>query len=208
MPRSRIPADRVETAIEHLRDSDPVMLATIDAVGPFTLRLQTDRFRSLVRAILAQQISTAAAKSILGKVEAAAGDDGITLAAINQLPDDALRSAGVSPQKVGYIRSLCEHANDGSLDLRNLGRRNDDAVIESLVRVKGIGVWTAQMFLIFTLGRLDVLPVDDLGIRANIRRLYGLDELPNRRESEAIAEPWRPYASIASWYLWRSGDVK
>ncbi len=184
------------------------MRETIEAVGPFTLRLHGDRFCTLVRSILAQQISTAAARSILAKVEAAVGETGITPESLDALRDGDLRTAGVSPQKVGYLRSLVEHARDGSLGLRTIGRKSDADVIASLVRVKGIGVWTAQMFLIFTLGRLDVLPVDDLGIRAGVRRLYGLDELPNRRECEEIAEPWRPYASVASWYLWRSGDLK
>lgn len=205
MARTRIPPKTVDAARRQLR-RDPVMRGAMRAVGPFTLRLETDRFFTLVRAIIAQQISTKAAKSILGKVEAAVGAGGITAEAIAGLADDDLRNAGVSPQKVGYLRSLAEHVADGELDLRNIGRRSDEAVIESLVRVKGIGVWTAQMFLIFTLGRPDVLPVDDLGIRANIQRLYGLDELPNRATCVQIAEPWRPYASIASWYLWRSGD--
>lgn len=205
MSRTRIPIATVTEAVRRLR-RDAIMRAAIKDVGPFALKLQTDRFFALVRSIVAQQISTSAARSILGRLEKVAGGNGITAETIHGLPDADLRGAGVSPQKIGYLRSLAEHVTSGEIDLRNIGRRSDAAVIETLVRIRGIGVWTAQMFLIFSLGRPDVLPVDDLGIRANMQRLYGLDELPNRATCEEIAEPWRPYASIASWYLWRSGD--
>jgi DNA-3-methyladenine glycosylase II len=117
---------------------------------------------------------------------------------------DELRLAGLSRQKASYLVDLATHVFEGRLNLNRIGRLSDDAVIESLIEVKGIGVWTAQMFLIFSLGRLDVLPHGDLGVRMAIQRLYGLDELPDRETCHRIAEPWRPYASIAAWYCWRS----
>jgi DNA-3-methyladenine glycosylase II len=125
-----------------------------------------------------------------------------------RLPDDELRAAGISPQKLNYIRDLCENVLDGRLILNHIGRKSDEGVIEELIQVKGIGRWTVQMFLIFSLGRLDVFPHDDLGIRTNIRNLYGLSDLPDKKISQRIAEPWRPYASVASWYCWRYGDAK
>ena len=119
---------------------------------------------------------------------------------------DELRSTGISPQKASYLHDLAARVQSGSLQLNRLSQHTDDRVIEQLVEVKGIGVWTAQMFLMFSLGRLDVFPHGDLGIRTAIRDLYGLDELPDQKTAEPIAEPWRPYATIASWYLWRSTD--
>jgi 3-methyladenine DNA glycosylase/8-oxoguanine DNA glycosylase len=135
-----------------------------------------DRFGALVHSIIAQQISTRAARAIHGRLEAALPRTGITPRAILRLSDEALRAVGLSAGKVRSLR----------------------------VPVRGIGRWTAQMFLIFSLGRLDVLPVDDYGLRAGIRNQYGLEELPGRKEIEETAEPWRPYRSIGTWYLWRS----
>jgi DNA-3-methyladenine glycosylase II len=115
---------------------------------------------------------------------------------------------GLSQQKAAYVLDLAERVNSGELQLARLSRLPDDAVIEALTQVKGIGVWTAQIFLIFSLGRLDVLPHDDLGVRMAIRNLYGLDELPTKEVSHKIAARWRPYASVASWYCWRSLEFK
>ncbi len=194
--------------VKHLRRADPVMRKLIDDAGPFTLRPQRNRFGMLVRSIISQQISTSAARSILAKLTALTEPEGLTPARLAGFTPAELRTAGVSPQKAGYVLDLARRASDGSLRLTRVARWNDEAVIEHLVQVKGIGVWTAQMFLIFSLGRLDVLPHDDLGVRAAIRDLYQLDELPTKEQSHAVAAPWRPYASIASWYCWRWLDLK
>jgi DNA-3-methyladenine glycosylase II len=194
--------------VQHLRRKDRVLRNVIDEVGPCTLRPQRDRFGMLVRSIVSQQISTSAASSILAKLTALAGPAGITPENLARFTPAELRTAGVSPQKAGYVLDLARRASDGSLRLARVGRLDDEAVIEHLVQVKGVGRWTAQMFLIFALGRPDVFPHDDLGVRAAIRNLYRLTELPSKEESHAIAAPWRPYASLASWYCWRSLELE
>ncbi|HUG90578.1 MAG TPA: DNA-3-methyladenine glycosylase 2 family protein [Planctomycetaceae bacterium] len=203
----RYSRDRVDLAVKHLRAADPVLRAVIRRVGPFTLRPQRDRFGMLVRSIISQQISVLAARSIRRRLESLVLPERPSAENLGSLSLEQLRSAGLSPQKSSYLADLCGRVRDGRLDLRTIGRQPDEAVIADLVQVKGIGRWTAQMFLIFALGRLDVLPHDDLGVRAAIRRLYGLAELPDRATSERIARPWRPFASVASWYCWRSIDL-
>jgi DNA-3-methyladenine glycosylase II len=141
------------------------------------------------------------------KLEDLAGADGLTPLRISSLSLEELRGAGLSKQKASYILDLSERVHAGTLALERLARRSDEAVIESLIEVKGIGVWTAHMFLIFSLGRLDVLPHGDYGVRSAIQNLYGLEKLPDRETCHRIAEPWRPYASIASWYCWRSLEL-
>lgn len=200
-------AAKIETARRHLRQSDPVMRSIIDEVGPFTLRVQRDRFHMLVRAIVSQQISVGAAKSIRQRLEQLVAPAKITPESLLQCEVDELRSAGLSPQKTVYVLDLARQAHEGTLTLRTIGRLSDESVIQQLTRVKGIGRWTAQMFLIFALGRLDVFPADDLGLRGAIRDRYGLAELPDREKSHEVARPWRPFASIASWYCWRSVDL-
>jgi DNA-3-methyladenine glycosylase II len=192
----------IQRGIRHLRKNDPVMRGVIRRAGPFTLNLRHDRFHALVLSIVSQQISGKAARSIWEKLRTIA----VPLSAerLSSLSVDELRKAGLSRQKASYVLDLASHVRDGKLQLNRLGRLSDDAVIESLVAVKGIGVWTAQMFLIFSLGRLDVLPHADLGVRTAIQKLYGLEELPDRDTCHRIAAAWRPYASIASWYCWRS----
>jgi DNA-3-methyladenine glycosylase II len=161
----------------------------------------------LVRSIVSQQISTSAARAIRRRLQELAGPEGLTAANLARFGADELRSVGLSPQKASYVADLAAKANDGTVDLRRIGRLSDDDVVETLTQVKGIGRWTAQMFLIFSLGRSDVFPHDDLGVRTAIRDRYGLPELPDRATSHAIAAPWRPYASVASWYCWRSLDL-
>jgi DNA-3-methyladenine glycosylase II len=194
----------IQKARRHLRAADPVMKAVIDDVGPFTLRLERDRFHMLVRSIISQQISTSAARSIRRRLQELAPD--MKAATIAQFTVDQLRSVGLSPQKASYIADLAHKVNDGTVELRQIGRLSDERVVEQLTLVRGIGRWTAQMFLIFSLGRLDVFPHDDLGVRTAIRNHYGLDDLPDKQAAIAIATPWRPYASVASWYCWRSLD--
>lgn len=203
----RYSRERVEAAITHLHAADPVMSRLIARVGPYTLRPQRDRFGMLVRSILSQQISTSAARSIRKRVEQLVAPDKPTAQSLARLTVTQLRSAGVSPQKAAYLLDLSEKALDGTLNLAAIGRLSDEDAIERLVQVKGIGLWTAQMFLMFSLGRLDVFPHDDLGIRVALRNLYELKDLPDKATSHAIAQPWRPYATVASWYCWRSIDA-
>lgn len=195
-------------AVRHLAKNDAVLRAVIRRAGPFALRLERNRFRMLVRSIVSQQLSTAAARTIMARVETLARPGRMTVGSIARLSHEQLRSAGLSAQKVGYLQDLTAAIVAGQLPLGRLSRLDDEAVIEELTAIKGIGRWTAQMFLIFSLGRLDVFPHDDLGVRAAIRDLYGLAELPDKAASHAIAAAWRPYASVASWYCWRSIDLR
>jgi DNA-3-methyladenine glycosylase II len=190
-------------ALAHLRSADPVMGRLIEGVGSFVLKPERNRFHTLVRAIVSQQISTAAARSILARLEAAVEPEGLTPDAIARLTTPQMKLVGLSPQKQVYVKDLARHVQEGLLRLDRVGRMHDEEVIAELVAVKGIGRWTAQMFLIFTLGRPDVFPHDDLGVRTAIKKAYGFKELPNKVESHRIAEPWRPYATVASWYCWR-----
>jgi DNA-3-methyladenine glycosylase II len=196
-----------QRARRHLRKSDPVMRAMIDAVGPCTMRRQRDRFGVLVRSIVSQQISTKAAHSIWARLVQLLGPDGVTAANLAGFSLAELRSVGLSSQKAGYLTDLQAKVNDGTVHLRQIGRLSDAKVVDVLTQVKGIGRWTAQMFLIFSLGRPDVFPDADLGVRTAIRDRYGLDDLPDKETAHRIAAPWRPYASVASWYCWRSLDV-
>ena len=200
--------EEVTVALRHLRSRDRTLRHVIDAVGPFALKRQTNRYQSLLRAIVAQQISATAARSIWKRIQTTAGTRRLTAPILHELTDEQLRAAGLSPQKLRYVRDLTERVSSGALPLRSLHRRSDEEVIEELVQVRGIGVWTAQMFLMFSLGRPDVLPHGDLGIRSAIKTLYELDELPDPSGCEHVAAPWRPYATYACWYLWRSGEFE
>lgn len=200
-------AQHIKSGQQHLRKTDPVMKALIREVGPFTLRPMRDRFTMLVRSIISQQISTAAAATILARLLEACESKSFTPEKLLQFDIDQLRSLGVSRQKATYLLNLCEMAVAGDIDLRTIGRFNDEEVIAELTRVKGIGRWTAEMFLIFSLGRLDVFPFDDLGIRSAITRQYKLEAQPDKPTAASISEPWAPYRTIASWYLWRSLEL-
>jgi DNA-3-methyladenine glycosylase II len=200
--------NEIEQAIRHLRKADPVMRNVIRKAGPFTMQLHRNRFRALVFSILGQQISGKAAASIRARLIEYLKPEQISPQSIARLTPEKLRSVGVSLQKANYLLDLATQVADGKLRLDRVARMSDEDVIDALVQVKGIGVWTAQMFLIFSLGRPDVFPHDDLGVRSAIRNLYGLDELPNKEISHRIATPWRPYATVASWYCWRSLEFK
>ena len=201
-------AAAIADATAHLRKRDPVMRRLIGAVGPFGLKLHRNRFHMLVRSIIAQQISWKAARSIGERLARRIEPDKVSAESLAALSIGELRACGISPQKASYLHDLAEKVASGQVRLHRAGRLSDEAVIEELVQIKGIGVWTAQMFLMFSLGRLDVFPHQDLGIRAALKNLYGLGELPDRETSLAIAAPWRPYATIASWYCWRSHDLE
>lgn len=192
-----------QDAIAHLNAADPVMRQMIKRVGPCNLRPKRDRFRMLAESIISQQISTSAARSIKARLDELLHPTGLTPTYLSGFTPDELRVAGVSPQKAKYLLDLADKVNSGTVQLGRIGRYNDEKVTEQLICVKGIGKWTAKMFLMFALGRPDVFPHDDLGIRQAIRMGYGLDDLPNEQTSHEIAAPWRPYATVASWYCWR-----
>ncbi len=203
-----ISSDKIKAAIQHLKSVDPVMGNLINRAGPFTLKLDRNRFGMLVRSILSQQISTKAARSIRMRLDQLLDPHPLSAQAIHERSDEELRSVGLSRQKTAYLKDLSARVLDERLQLNRIGRLTDEEAIEHLVQVKGIGRWTAQMFLIFSLGRLDVFPHDDLVVRSSIKALYGLEELPNKQQSHAIAAPWKPYSTIASWYCWRLIDAK
>jgi DNA-3-methyladenine glycosylase II len=191
-------------AQRHLGRRDPVLKRLIAAVGPCTLTPNPDGFRVLVRAIVSQMISTKAAESISARLETVLGGSRVTPARILAATDESMRGAGLSASKVRALRDLAERARNGALPFDRLPEMEDDEVVERLVAVRGIGAWTAQMFLIFSLGRLDVLPVADLGLRAGVQDQFGLDALPDRAKLHELAAPWQPFRSVATWYLWRS----
>jgi DNA-3-methyladenine glycosylase II len=196
-----------QAAVRHLKKADPVMARVVDVVGPCRFRPITDatHFHHLARAIVYQQLSTKAATTIFGRVLALCGTS-LEPDSVLAQPDEALRSAGLSSQKTRYVKDLAAHVRDDRLPLDRLDQMDDREVIAALRQVKGIGVWSAQMFLIFRLGRPDVLPVLDLGIRKGVQRAYGLRRLPALRYVERIGKRWSPYSTIASWYLWRLLD--
>ncbi len=190
-------------AVEHLRSVDPALARVIDAVGPFELRPQGTPYESLFRAILYQQLAGTAARAIERRVLAAFGGSIPDPAQLANASDEVLRGAGLSRQKIGYLRDLALKLLEGAIrpDLASLP---DDEVIREVTSVKGVGRWTAEMLLMFCLGRPDVLPADDLGLRKGIQRVYGLPYVPTPAEVRALAERWRPYRSVATWYLWRA----
>ncbi len=203
--------DQLRAAERHLARRDPALRPYIKHHSPCRLRPHTRHFETLVDAIISQQLSTKVAEVILNRFKALFAPGRFPRPEqILATPDETIRAVGMSNGKVAFIKDLAAKTEDGTIKLRGLARMSDDEIIEMLTGVKGIGVWTAHMFLIFSLGRLDVLPVGDLGIRRGVERLYGLDHLPNAEEIEQVAEErgWRPYCSVASWYLWRSGEEK
>ena len=186
---------------------DPILSALIKRIGPCGMaeRQRKDHLTALVGAIVSQQLSTKAAATIFGRFVALFPYAVIPgAAAIRALDDQALRGVGLSGQKVGYLRDLCSRIVDGRLVLEELDALDDEAVIERLTAVKGFGRWTAEMFLMFRLHRPDVLPVDDLGIVTAIQRVYKLRKRPDAKRVLKMGEAWRPYRSVASWYLWQS----
>jgi len=193
----------MKEAIRHLKQSDPVLAGIIDRVGDYGIEFRDPDFETLVKSIVYQQLSGRVANVIFGRVVKAAGGK-LTPESILKLRPARMRALGLSGQKTAYIRDLARHTRDGRVDFRELPDLPDEMVIERLTEVKGIGQWTAHMFLIFALRRTDVLPSGDLGIRAAIRKAYGFTELPEPAEIETLAARWRPYCTVASWYLWRS----
>ena len=195
----------MQKAIDHLRQADPVLAAIIERVGDYRIQFRDPDFQTLVRSIVYQQLSGRVALTIFTRLQTAAGG-AITPASILALTPEQMRALGLSGQKIAYIRDLAEKTAAGHVDFGALPKMTDERVIEHLTQVKGIGVWTAHMFLIFALRRPNVLPTGDLGVRSAMKRAYRMRALPKPERMEKIAKRWHPYCSIASWYLWRSLD--
>lgn len=193
-------------AVTHLRRSDPVLARVIERVGPcrFRPRAEGAHFDAVLRSIIYQQLSGSAAYTIHTRFLALFGGTAPEAAQLLATTDDALRGVGLSRQKIGYMRDLAARVHGGEVPIHTLHDLEDDAIIASLTSVKGVGRWTAQMFLIFRLGRPDVLPETDLGIRKAIQRAYRTRGLPTAARVERVGAPWAPYRTVASWYLWRS----
>ncbi|HVS36771.1 MAG TPA: DNA-3-methyladenine glycosylase [Gemmataceae bacterium] len=191
-------------ARRRLSRRDPGLRRIIQAVGACTLRPNPDGFDILARSIVSQMISTKAALGIAGRLERELAPGGLTPAGVLAASEETMRGAGLSRSKVLALRDLAERVQNGQLPLHDLARRTDEEVVALLTPVRGIGVWTAEMFLIFSLGRLDVLPVGDLGLRAGVQQTYGLLEMPKAAALRERAEAWRPYRTVATWYFWRS----
>ena len=189
-------------AVKHLKKNDPILAKIIEGVGPCTLKKRQGYYRALVRAIIAQQISTSAARAIQKRL----------LIALNKrvMPSDFLklneadvRKIGLSPQKYAYIHDLSKKLHHKELRLKGISNWENEQIISELVKIKGIGRWTAEMFLIFSLKRPDVLALDDFGIKKGMMIAYGLGSMPSKDQMIAISEKWKPYRSIGSWYMWR-----
>jgi DNA-3-methyladenine glycosylase II len=191
-------------AILHLKNADPVLSAVIDRVGAFRIEYREPSFETLVRSIVYQQLSGKVASVIFGRFRDLIPSRKLTPQNILKLTPARMRKAGLSKQKTAYIRDLARRTARGAVKFETLRELADHEVIEHLVQVKGIGVWTAHMFLLFALQRPDVLPTGDLGVRTAIQKAYALAELPDPKQMEELAAAWRPYCSVASWYLWRS----
>jgi DNA-3-methyladenine glycosylase II len=200
-----------DEAVEHLRRSDDTLKRIIDERGSLDPEARRrgrppDPYAALLRSIVGQQLSTKAARSIYGRLEEIFGGRAPTPQELLDADPELVRSAGLSRPKVKYLRSLAEHVLSGELALERLPDLGDEEVEREITAVKGLGQWTAHMFLIFHLGRPDVLPVGDLGVRRAVERAYGLEALPSAEELERLGERWAPYRSLASLYLWESLD--
>jgi DNA-3-methyladenine glycosylase II len=194
-------------AVRHLKQSDPILRAIIERVGPCRMEYGPPEFHSLAEAIVYQQLNGKAAVTIFKRFAALAGEP-LTPEGILKLSDAQMRSVGLSKQKASYLKDMAQRAARGELDFTRLAEMTDEEVIQHLTQVKGVGVWTAHMFLMFTLRRPNVLPVGDFGVRMAMKKHYRKRKLPKPAEMEKIAKPWEPYRSVASWYLWKSLDVK
>jgi DNA-3-methyladenine glycosylase II len=190
-------------ATGHLSRVDPKLAAVIARAGPCTLKPRGDCFLSLCRAIISQQISGVVAVAITKRFKKLFPRSRPTPKHLLTLSDEQLRSAGLSRQKMSYLRDLAAHFAEGKVPIRRFSKMSDEEIIQSLLPVKGIGRWTAEMFLIFVLNRPDLLPVDDLGVRKGFQKVYGLKSEPKAAKMMQIAERWRPWRTIGSWYMWR-----
>jgi DNA-3-methyladenine glycosylase II len=194
-------------AVNHLKKSDPILRGIIERVGPCRMEFGEPEFASLAESIVYQQLNGKAAATIFERFAALAGEP-LTPEGILNLSDAQLRSVGLSKQKSAYLKDLAAKTAAGTLDFARLPELSDDEVIEHLTQVKGIGVWTAHMFLMFSLQRPNVLPTGDYGVQVAIKKHYRKRKLPKPKDMEKIARAWEPYRSVACWYMWRSLDIK
>jgi len=197
----------MKSAATHLKKADPVLRAIIERIGPCKMEYGPPEFHSLAEAITYQQLNGKAAVTIFKRFRDLAGDP-LTPAGILKLSPEQMRAVGLSKQKSSYLFDMAQRAQRGELDFSRLGDMSDDEVIKHLTQVKGVGVWTAHMFLMFTLRRPNILPVGDFGVQMAIKKHYKKRKLPKPKDMEKIARAWEPYRSIACWYLWKSIDVK
>jgi DNA-3-methyladenine glycosylase II len=195
------------SAIRHLKAADPVMAGIIEQVGPYKPRYTSPTFENMARSIAFQQLHGKAAATIFGRLLTAC-EACLTPESVLKLSIEQMRACGLSKQKLSYIRDLAEKTISGDVNFEQLPSMDDEDVIEHLTRVKGIGRWSAQMFLMFALKRPDVMPVVDFGVNMAIKRAYRKRKVPKPAQILKIAEPWRPFRSVACWYLWRSMDIK
>jgi DNA-3-methyladenine glycosylase II len=204
----------MKRAIRHLQQADPVMATIIERIGPFKMRYREPSFDAMARSIVYQQLHGKAAATIFERVRCAClngsvqNRDGLTPASILALSEQQLRACGLSRQKLSYLRDLAQRTASRDIDFDRLPSMSDEDVIEHLTRVKGIGVWSAQMFLIFALRRPNVMPTADYGINAAIKKAYRKRQMPKPKQILKISRSWHPYCSIACWYLWRYAELK
>jgi len=190
-------------AVQYLCKVDSNLEKIIKIVGKYSINIRNDPFQSLVESIIYQQLAGKAATAIYNRFINYYNNKQITPTLILNSHNDNLKKVGLSNRKIDYLKDLALHVYDGRINLEELPKMNDEEIINKLVNVKGIGRWTSEMFLIFSLGRQDILPVTDLGVRKAIQKVYSLSELPKPNIMMEIAKPWRPYRSIATWYLWK-----
>ena len=200
-------AASIEKARRHLRRRDPTLAQLMRRAGPCQYDSRGDPYRGLIRSVLYQQLAGAAASAIAGRFKARHRGRFPGPRALLEESDSDLREVGLSRQKIATLRTIAVAYDKVALSNRALRRMDDDSVIAEVTKLKGIGEWTAHMLLMFSLERPDILPVGDYGVRMGAQSLYGLEELPRRSELEALGEPWRPYRSVASWYMWRQADA-
>jgi DNA-3-methyladenine glycosylase II len=206
-PQATVRPDSSDLALAHLRSADPVLAEIIERVGPYAMQYHEPTFRALVRSIVFQQLHGRAARTIFERLVEKAGGE-ITPDSILKLRPAQMRAVGLSKQKLTYIRDLARKTRAGTVEFERFQEMSDDQIIAELTVVKGIGEWTAHMFLMFALRRPNILPTGDYGVRAAMRKAYGMKVLPKPRTMARMAKSWHPYCSIASWYMWRSLDVK
>jgi 3-methyladenine DNA glycosylase/8-oxoguanine DNA glycosylase len=203
----RIDDDLKARAVRALRRRDPRLADLIRQVGPCRIELARDPYRELVRSVVYQQLAGAAAGAIFGRLKARHRGRVPRPEGLLESTEAELRADGLSRQKIAAVRAVATAFADGHVSNRRLRAMDDQAVIDAVTQIRGIGEWTAHMLMMFSLGRPDVLPFGDYGVRQGARIVYELDELPNRKALESLAECWRPYRSIGAWYLWRATEL-
>jgi DNA-3-methyladenine glycosylase II len=197
----------MRAAVQHLKKSDPILRAIIERIGPCRMEFGPPEFHSLAEAIVYQQLNGKAALTIFKRFATLTGEP-VMPEGILKLTEAQLRAVGLSKQKSSYLKDMAERASRGDLDFTRLAEMTDEDVIKHLTQVKGVGVWTAQMFLMFTLRRMNVLPTGDFGIQSAMKKHYKKRKMPKPEHMEKIARAWEPYRTVACWYLWRSLDIK